>query len=170
MVAFLSNRIANKLSIVVEIGLVEDMKKLSTKISNVIINYSILLISLATGIMVHNLINTLIGLIVFGLLRTLNGGFHLRKAEHCIFITSSLLVILPLAAPFIENHRYIFLSLAAIFILLFAPTKRSHRTNVRKRKFLSIAICLVVIILNNQVIDAALFVSSMTLIPIRKKR
>lgn len=170
MITFLSMRIADKLSILIDAGIVEDQKALSSKITNVIINYTTLFILIITGLLFHNLPETMIGFVSFCLFRLLNGGFHLKKAEHCIIFSSCLLVLIPLAAPYIGNHEYIYFSISVIFILIFAPTKRTFKTNVTQRKFLSIVICIMVILLNNPAIDAALFFSSMTLIPIRKKR
>jgi accessory gene regulator B len=87
-----------------------------------------LLIGLITG----NLMDTIVVLVAFALLRACTGGYHLKSSILCIVYSSALMTIIPLIPM---NHLVTLLltTISILLILVFAPFGLENQNNIPKR-------------------------------------
>lgn len=130
--------------------------------------------SLTLSFLLGHLVDALIGMIVFMILRFFNGGHHLKSADICILMSVSIVVIMPVIANLIHNHFEIDLYLKLISLslfLLFAPYKKqSIRHSVLIKIILSIIMIIFAVFNIPTVIIIAVLFQSIDVIPIRKFR
>jgi accessory gene regulator B len=130
--------------------------------------FSILFISLLFGYITGKLMETLLTLASFALLRACTGGYHLKSSIHCILFSSALMTII----PHIPMNQPAVLSLTIISILLiliFAPFALENQNNIPKRFYPLLKIVGILLIALNflflsNILAVCFFVQSVMLI------
>jgi accessory gene regulator B len=94
--------------------------------------FSIVFISLLIGLISGKLVDTILVLGAFALLRTCTGGYHLKSSIQCIACSSALMVIIP-HIPINQHVALLLMTISIILILVFAPYGLENQNNIPKR-------------------------------------
>lgn len=138
---------------------------------------SVLLIfalSLAIASFVGAVYQTIIVLIVIGVLRYFSGGWHLQNLDHCVVLTTIVAVTIPELTMVDKVWMVVLNLISLILIVIFAPTGHGQQfKSLHQRKWfklISVFIVIISLILLEQVITLSVFLQSITLIHYSKRR
>jgi accessory gene regulator B len=131
-------------------------------------SFSIMFISLLIGFITGKLIETVLTLVGFALLRACTGGYHLKSSIQCIIISSAIMTII----PHIPLNQSVALSLTVIsivLVLIFAPFALENQNNIPKRyypylKIMGIILVAINLFLMSNTLAVCFFVQSVMLI------
>lgn len=167
MIGSVSKRIASRIkSIVPEHPRSEQV--LAYSISFLLNTVSVILLTLLVSLFTGRIVETVIVMFSFALLRQVSGGYHFGSAWLCIVMSTAVLTAMTFA-----NFGYpIIIILTTISLLLalrFAPSRIEKQTRIPKKyypmlKVLSLLIISTSFIFDSPVLTTAFFVQSMTLI------
>lgn len=131
--------------------------------------FSVVVISLLTGLIADKFIETCIALAGFGILRLVSGGRHLKSLTACVAVS----VIAFSALPYINLHVSTFMltSISVIIAVLFAPFIHEETNMPRKWSPYLKAASLVVIssnyIFNSEILGMSFFFQCILLISMK---
>jgi accessory gene regulator B len=95
-------------------------------------SFSIVFISLLAGFVTGKLMETLLTLVAFALLRACTGGYHLKSPIQCILFSSALMIIIP-HIPMNQTIAQSLTTVSIILVLVFAPFALENQNNIPKR-------------------------------------
>jgi accessory gene regulator B len=130
--------------------------------------FSIIFISLLIGFITGKLMETLLTLVAFALLRACTGGYHLKSSIHCIFFSSALMTIIP-HIPMNQSSTLSLTIFSIVLVLIFAPFALEHQNNIPKRyypyiKIMGIVLVSINLFLMSNTLALCFFVQSVMLI------
>jgi accessory gene regulator B len=95
---------------------------------------SIIGISLLIGLISGEFLRTLLMLVIFGLIRYLSGGYHLKSGVWCIVVSSATMSLLP-HIRLDELWVYLLTGIAMITVLLLAPANYDKYARIDVKYF-----------------------------------
>jgi accessory gene regulator B len=130
--------------------------------------FSIIFISLLIGFISGKLLETLLALVAFALLRSCTGGYHLKSSIHCIIFSSALMTTIP-HIPMNQSAALILTILSIVLVLIFAPFSLENQNNIPKRlypllKIVGIMLVAINLFLMSNTLAVCFFVQSVMLI------
>ncbi|MCF2717909.1 accessory gene regulator B family protein [Paenibacillus polymyxa] len=137
-------------------------------IAVVINTVSIILLTISISFYTGKVLEAIVAMISFSLLRQVVGGMHLKSNLTCIVVSTVLLTALSFAN---FNYNWVLITsiLSMILVLIYAPSRIEGRTRIPRRyypllKYLGIAIVAFNLWLAYPVVAASFFIQSLTLI------
>ncbi|WP_340032566.1 accessory gene regulator B family protein [Paenibacillus sp. FSL K6-1122] len=137
-------------------------------ISNVVPVVLLLII----GLMLNIVSEVVICLISFSSLRMVSGGYHAKKPEACLVISTILIALIAKFGYLLSDYTLLMNSLSLVLVAIFAPSNIENQTKILKEHFkylkaISIGMIIMSFLLNNFLISAALLVQSLLLIRLK---
>jgi len=141
---------------------------------NIILNTSFIsLISVMIGMLTGRLEESILFLITFALIRFCSGGFHMRSAMACNFVSILLCLVISNVPTLTKDVFWIINVLNIVFMVLFAPHPDKNAQLQKKwyplMKLLSILFVSSNLIINSSVMALAFFAQSLTVIPWKRR-
>ncbi|MGR6764436.1 accessory gene regulator ArgB-like protein [Paenibacillus sp. T2-29] len=137
-------------------------------IAVVINTVSIILLTIGISFFTGKVLDTIVAMVSFSLLRQVVGGIHLKSNLTCIVASTVLLTALSFAN---FNYNWVLITsiLSMILVLIYAPSRIEGRTRIPKRyypllKCIGVAIVILNLWLGSPVVAASFFVQSLTLV------
>lgn len=167
MINIVSKRIASNIkSVVPEHPKSEQV--LAYSISFLLNTISVILLTLLVSLFTGRIIEAVIVLFSFALLRQVSGGYHFESAWLCI-VVSTVNVTLISYANFGYSTIIILTCISLLIALIYAPSRISKQTRIPKKyypmlKALSMLIISTSFIFGSPVLATSFFVQSLTLI------
>lgn len=121
------------------------------------------------GLVTNNIVNVLLTLGGFSLLRMFSGGYHINSAELCV-VTSIIIIILISEFSYLFVDYILILNVLSLFlVLIYAPSNIRSQTRLPDKydkllKLISIMIILINIYISNIYLSVSMFVQSLLLI------
>lgn len=105
----------------------------------------IFILSSVIGLMLGILKDTLLTLLVIGLLRYFSGGWHFKSLGLCIVFTTMIAVAIPLVPQINEQYLLVMNYISLVLVLLFAPTGhgQNFKSVTQKRIFKWVSVTMV---------------------------
>lgn len=120
--------------------------------------FSIVTASALIGLLTGKLMETLLVLLAFAILRACTGGYHLRSSILCIVCSIAILAAIP-HIPLNHSTTLVVTIISLLLVILFAPCGIENQTNIPKRFYPALkAISVVLLSLNLLVLNDALAV------------
>lgn len=129
--------------------------------------FSIVLFSLIISLITGRVIETIIAMLGFAILRQFSGGIHLKSGELCIVVSVMLITLLSFSN--FNSTTTFFLNCISFFMIsIFAPSNITQQTRIPTKyhgflKYISLFIIVIGFIINNPVLSTAFLVQSLTL-------
>lgn len=113
-----------------------------------------------------------ISYISFAILRMVSGGYHAKKPETCLIISTILLVCIAKFGYLLFEYQLIMSLISLIMVLVYAPSDIKNQTKILEEHFkylklISVVIVLIGALMNNYLVIASMLVQSLLLIPMR---
>ncbi|MBG9776161.1 accessory gene regulator ArgB-like protein [Brevibacillus laterosporus] len=142
---------------------------LSIQLNGIAIIVSSLIIGLITG----KGCDTLIALVSFSLLRFASGGWHAKTMTTCYWLSTIIISLIPHLQ--IDKSLLLYLSIVSfLLVVIYAPRSKEENNIPRSAlpylKIVSVIIVCIGFYLDNTVVNLALFVQALTLIPALERR
>ncbi|RFB35684.1 accessory gene regulator ArgB-like protein [Brevibacillus sp. VP] len=140
---------------------------------SVTINFLVVLIfSFLFGSIFGKLIETIIALFSFMLLRAFSGGYHLKSLDGCAVVTIGIMSIIP-HIPMTSMPAVVLTAISALLVLIQAPNNVYDEVRVPKAKYLLLKMVSVLIVCSNfvfisPILSLSFFVQSVLLLPKRR--
>ncbi|MEF3313702.1 accessory gene regulator B family protein [Paenibacillus sp. GYB004] len=133
---------------------------------------SIVLLTMALGLVTGTFSETLLVLGGFAFLRFFSGGLHLSSSEWCVVVSTAVLAVIP-HLP-LDSYSVWLNGISLAIMLFFAPAKVEEHHRIAQSKtvtFKIICICIVAsnFALGSEVLAKTFFVQSLLLLPYKKK-
>jgi accessory gene regulator B len=130
--------------------------------------FSIVFISLLIGLITGKLVDTILVLGAFPLLRTCTGGYHLKSSIQCIVYSSAVIAIIP-HIPMNQPATLLLTIISILLIFVFAPFALENQNNIPKRfypilKLAGILLVSLNFIFMSNILAVCFFVQSVMLI------
>lgn len=130
---------------------------------------AVIVLSIAVGGILGTVVDTLIALLSFVVLRMFSGGYHLRSLDLCVVVTVAIVTAIPMI-PLTEGGTIISSIIAAIIVLILAPNNVYDQSLVTTKLFpwlkgISVMIALSNIFIQSPVVAMAFLVQGILLIP-----
>jgi accessory gene regulator B len=130
--------------------------------------FSIVFISLLIGFITGKLMDTILVLVAFPILRTCTGGYHLKSSILCIVFSSALMTIIP-HIPMNQPATILLTVISILLILVFAPFGLENQNNIPKRfypylKLIGILLVSLNFLFLSNILAVCFFVQSVMLI------
>ncbi|AIQ29403.1 hypothetical protein P40081_15545 [Paenibacillus sp. FSL P4-0081] len=141
---------------------------LSILINAAMILISTFLISIFTG----RIVETIVALIAFPILRQVSGGFHLKTGMGCVLFTTILMTAISYSD--FNNSTIVVLGIISLLLAIFyAPSGIENQSRIPEKyypllKVISIFIISINFFILSPVIASAFFVQTLTLIKLRR--
>jgi accessory gene regulator B len=172
LIEYTAERIALKLKSInpEETASVEVMKY---ALYGIIHNLLVIITSLLIGIILGNLIDTLIASFSFMALRLFSGGLHFKSSLVCLIFSTFTLVFSTLfVLPMV--YLYVINSISLLLVFIYAPSNIKEHLRVSERmyplfKAISIFIVLTNFLWMNPVVGWTFLIQSLALIHIKEK-
>ncbi|MDQ0194439.1 accessory gene regulator B [Paenibacillus wynnii] len=170
------NHLANKISVSIKRANPEETSSIEIMqySLNIILNTLLILSGSALiGLLLDNLVDTMLFFVSLSILRICSGGFHLKTASACNVVTILLCTLTPYFLNFRGGIVLVINTISFIIMLLFAPNPdKNAQIPLRFFPHLKLASILLVsfnFIINSSVIGLAFFVQSLTVIPWKRR-
>lgn len=132
----------------------------------------IIAISLLIGIFTRKIMEVIIVLVGFAVLRQVSGGLHLKSGDLCVIVSSAGVTLISLA-DFGQAASIWITSAALLLAVIFAPSRIEKQTRIPAKyfpilKLVSVLIISVNFALQLPVLSAAFLAQGLTLIQLRR--
>ncbi|MBT2759909.1 accessory gene regulator B family protein [Paenibacillus sp. ISL-20] len=121
------------------------------------------------GIVSDNLINILLSLGAFSLLRMFSGGYHIKSPELCIVTSIALIISLGQFGYLMADYIVLMNIISLILVIIYAPSNIRKQTLIPEKydmilKLISCVIILINIYINNTYVSISILAQSILLI------
>ncbi|SFA91195.1 accessory gene regulator B [Cohnella sp. OV330] len=131
----------------------------------------IIVLSLIISAFTGRVLETLIALISYAVLRQLSGGLHLKSGMACVVISTAGITAISML-DLNQDWKYILTAVSALLALIYSPSRIGKQTRISKKyypylKVASVVLILIGIMVGSSSIIVAFFVQSLTLIRLK---
>lgn len=146
----------------------EEIEKLKYGLEGLYLTITKLVIITILAIILNVLIETIIVLLFFNIIRYFAFGFHAKKSSECLITSIILFIALPLIISYIHPNLIIkiFISMLCIIsMILFAPADTIKRPliNIKKRRYRKISSTILAIIYTMLIVFVPINISEIIL-------
>lgn|GEM_PF-4109015 len=148
-----------------------NINELAEGLAVIINNTLVIVLSLGIASILGKPTETFISMMAFVLLRYFSGGAHAPSLEWCVFISTSLFVIIPFIS--IGDRLILLINIASMVLLsIYAPTnkKGNSKRQIYRDKMFSILVVSINLVLNSPVIALTFLVQALLCIPLLTER
>ncbi|MCY9592392.1 hypothetical protein PC41400_14785 [Paenibacillus chitinolyticus] len=133
-----------------------------------IINFGlIILLVLILSVVTNRVIETLLGMVLLGVMRAILGGHHLPSSDLCVLYTVTLIIVIPYIGHAVDDYKLLMDSLSFFLIILFGPFRKGMSFNKNFLLYKIIGLIIVtgnIYIYRSAIISAAIFIQAIHLI------
>lgn len=171
MIEHLAHLIANKIKKEVP-NHHASMEVLEFSLSIIINALMIILCTLLFSFLTGRVIEAVVALIAFPLLRQLSGGFHLKTGMGCVIFTTFLMTVLSFS-DFSNSIIRVFGLISILLALIYAPSGIENQSRIPEKYYPLLKVSSMIIIGMNffilsPVISSTFLVQTLTLIKLRR--
>ncbi len=169
MIAVLSKRLAYRLKEIHPSHPIS-VEVLTYALATIINVAGTIIVSLTVAAILGQVLETILAMVAFAVLRALSGGIHLKSSVACILITSAGANLIPLAAEYVTPAMLVTMSVISMGLAaVFATRKIENQTRIPRRFFPHLRVLSVLLIGTNLIIQSPIiavtfFIQSILLI------
>jgi accessory gene regulator B len=131
-----------------------------------------ILLLLLIGTVINAFNEVMISILSFSTLRLVSGGFHAKKPELCLVISTIMILSIAKFGYFFEEYTVVVNLLSLTLVLIFSPSNIEGQTKILKENFkylklVSLAILAVGFFLDNYLISTSFLAQSIFLIRLK---
>ncbi|WP_431785845.1 accessory gene regulator B family protein [Paenibacillus lactis] len=135
----------------------------------IITNVLPIIVIILYGVVSENLVNVLISLGSFSLLRMFSGGYHIKIPELCILTSAALIISISEIGQKLTEHTMIMGIVSLLMVMVYAPSNIRMQTLIPEKydillKLASCGIIIINIYINDAIAITAVFAQSLLLI------
>lgn len=170
MIDRISNTIAMKIKMNYPAANIEILKYSLNVIINPLLT---IIISILISYFTKDILNVVISMISFAVLRVFSGGIHIKSSELCIIVSSSLFLGISYTHTYLADYTLFLTMVSTLLVLIFAPSRVKGQTRIPERfypllKIISIGVISINYIFDSSVLALTFFIQSVLLINIGK--
>ncbi len=133
----------------------------------------ILLATVAIGWLAGTIVESLVALVAFSLLRAFSGGFHFSKSIYCFAFSVGVFTIVPHVQTPSHSIQFILLAICLILVISFAPNMSmdqiANNNWVPYMKWIAAGMVTITFFLASWVITLTIFIQCLSLIPLKRR-
>lgn len=147
MIDYISKRLANSI-VNTAPGQTGSVVVLTYYIAVTLNLFTVIVLSIVAGGILGTVVDTIVALLSFVVLRMFSGGYHLKSLDHCVIVTVAIVTAIPLV-PLTPQGTLVISGIAAIIVLALAPNNVYDQSMVTTRLHPWLKVISVLIVLSN---------------------